>query len=78
MSYILKVIHYFWLISSKTSEKGVQKLMNQILQNFFSASELAWKAAFKKTEVKLELLADIDILLMVEKEIRGEICHAIH
>ena len=52
--------------------------MNQILQNFFSASELAWKAAFKKTEVKLELLADIDILLMVEKEIRGEICHAIH
>ena len=78
MSYILKVIHYYWLISLKTSENGVQKLMNWILQNFFSASELAWKAAFKKTEVKLELLADIDILLMVEKEIRGEICHAIH
>ena len=52
--------------------------MNQILQNFFSASELAWKSAFKKTELKLDLLDDIDILLMVEKEIRVEICHAIH
>ena len=33
---------------------------------------------FKKTEVKLELLTDVDMLLMVEKEIRGGICHAIY
>ena len=33
---------------------------------------------FKKTEVELELLTDVDMLLMVEKGIRGEICHAIH
>ena len=32
----------------------------------------------KKTEVKLELLTEIDMLLMVEKGIRGGICHAIH
>ena len=31
---------------------------------------------FKKTEVKLELLTDIGMLLMVEKGVRGEICHA--
>ena len=31
----------------------------------------------KKTEVKLELLTNVDMLLMVEKGIRGEICHAI-
>ena len=43
-----------------------------------SACGLAWQAAFKKTEVKLELLTDIDMLLMVEKEIRGGICNAIH
>ena len=30
------------------------------------------------TEVKLELLIDTDMLLMVEKGIRGGICHAIH
>ena len=32
----------------------------------------------KKTEVKLELLTENDMLLMVEKGIKGEICHAIH
>ena len=36
---------------------------------------LAWQ---KKTEVKLELLTDIDMLLTVEKRVRGGICHAIH
>ena len=45
---------------------------------FISAPGLAWKAALKKTEVKLELLADIDMLLMVEKGIRRGICHAVH
>ena len=33
---------------------------------------------FKKTGVKLELLKDMDMLLMVEKEIRGGICHSVH
>ena len=45
---------------------------------FLSAPRLAWQAALKMTEVKSELLTDIDMLLMVEKGIRGEICHAIH
>ena len=42
------------------------------------APELAWQACLKKTEVKLELLTDVDMLLMAEKGIRGRICHAIH
>ena len=45
---------------------------------FLSAPGLALQAAFKKREVKLELLADIDILLMVEKGITGGICNVIH
>ena len=32
----------------------------------------------KKTEVKLGLLTNVDMLLMVEKGIKGEICHAIY
>ena len=34
-------------------------------------------SSFKKTEVKLELLTDIDMLLMVEIGIRGGTCYAI-
>ena len=33
---------------------------------------------FKKTEIELAFLTDADMLLMIEKEIRGGICHAIH
>ena len=42
-----------------------------------SAPGLAWKACLKKTEVELELITDLDMLLMVEEGIRGGICHAI-
>ena len=45
---------------------------------FLSALGLAWEAALKKAEVKLELLTDTDMLLMVKKGIRVEICHTIH
>ena len=43
-----------------------------------STPGLAWQAALKKTEVKLELLTDVHMLLMVEKVIRGGIYNAIH
>ena len=39
---------------------------------------LAWQACLKKTEVKLELSTDYDMLLMIEKGIRGGICQATH
>ena len=45
---------------------------------FISAPGLAWQATSKKTEVKLELLIDIDMISMVEKGITGGICHEIH
>ena len=45
--------------------------------NFLSAPELACQACLKKTEIELELLTDVDMLLTVEKGIRGEICHAL-
>ena len=46
--------------------------------HFLSALRLAWKACLKKIEILLELLSDINMLLMIEKRIRGGICHAIH
>ncbi|XP_057294631.1 uncharacterized protein LOC130623161 [Hydractinia symbiolongicarpus] len=41
--------------------------------HFYSAPGLAWNAALKYTEIKLELLTDPDMLLMFEKGIRGGI-----
>ena len=46
--------------------------------HFLSLPGLAWQACFKKTNIKLELLTDYDMLLMVEEGIRGGICHSIH
>ena len=46
--------------------------------HFLSAPGLAWSACLKKTNVKLELLTDIDMLLMVEKGIRAGICRTIY
>ena len=44
--------------------------------NFLSAPGLSWQACLKKTEVRLELLADYQMLLMIEEGIRGGICQS--
>ena len=46
--------------------------------HFVSAPGLAWQACLKETEINLELLADINMLLMVEEGIRGRMCQAIY
>ena len=45
---------------------------------FYSAPGLAWQACLKKTEVKLELLTDYQMLLMIEEGIRGGMCQSTH
>ena len=46
--------------------------------HFVSAPGLAWQACLKMTGVKLELLTDSDMLLIVEKGIKGGKCDVIH
>ena len=46
--------------------------------HFLSAPGLAWQVFLYKTKVELELITDIDMLLMVEKEIKSRICQSIH
>ena len=66
-------IHHYSLVFLETPEISLLKYMNCL-----SAPGLAWQACLKKTKVELELLANIDMLLMVEKGIRGGIYQAIH
>ena len=47
--------------------------MNLILLIFLPARGLVWQACLKKTRVKSELLSNSDMLMMVEKGIRGGI-----
>ena len=46
--------------------------------HFLTAPGLAWQACFKKTDVKLELLTNFNMLLMVEEGTRGGMCYVIH
>ena len=45
---------------------------------FVSTPGLAWQVCLKKTRVKLELITDYDMILMIEKGIRGRIFQATH
>ena len=45
---------------------------------FLSAPGLIWNACLKKTEVELELLTDVNMLLMFEEGIRGVITQPSH
>ena len=53
-------------------------MYSTIFLSFLTAAGLGWQASLKKTKVRLDLLTDIDMLLLVEKGIRGEICYEIH
>ena len=45
---------------------------------FVSAPGLVWQACLKKTGVQLELITVYDMILMIEKGIRGGLCQATH
>ena len=53
------------------------EIFEQDHAHFLSAPGLAWQLGLKKTEGKL-VLANINMLLMIKKRIRGGKCHAIH
>ena len=46
--------------------------------HFLTAPGLTGQIALKNTKVKLDILANIDMLLMVQRSIRGGICHSIY
>ena len=46
--------------------------------HFVFAPRLTWEAVLENTAVKLDLLNDVDMLLVVEKGIRGKLCCVVH
>ena len=60
------------LLLAENFENMCLKICELVPGNILSAHGLAWQAAFKKAEVKLNLLINIDMLLMVEKVLEEE------
>ena len=89
----LKYGRYYWCRLRARRESYITLLLADVFENFKNmclkiyeldpskillGPGLAWQGSLKKTKVKLVLLTYIDILLMVEKGIRGGICHSFY
>ena len=72
---MFKAVRYCQLMYLKTL-KMCLKIYQLDPPKSLSAPGLVWQAALKKTKVKSDLLTDSDMLLMIEKGIRGQICHS--
>ena len=62
----------------KILEKKCIEIYELDAARFLFVSGLGRQACLKKTEVKLELLTNDDMLLMIEKGIISGICDVIH
>ena len=61
--------------------KNLEKRINQYGLDpcyFVSAPGLSWEVCLKLTNVKVQLITSTDMLLMLEKGIKGRISQAIH
>ena len=65
------VIHYCWLKYLRTLEICVLKYTNSILQTLFFSFWISTGSSFKNTKIRLDASTDVDMLLMIEKAIRG-------
>ena len=74
---MFKEINYCWLTYLRILEIYL-KICKLSPAKFLSAPGLASQVGLRKTKVKLNLLTDANMLLMVEKGVRGGICYSIY
>ena len=66
-------------VSSDLEMNNVDKYHDLYLKSYILLlAGLEWQSTLKKVEVKMKLLTNIYMILMVEKGIRGRICHGIY
>ena len=76
--YMFKVIHHCLQMCLKFFRNKCIGIYELDPAHFLSARGLTWQACFKKTRVKLKSLTNNYKLMMIEKGVRGGICHAIY
>ena len=75
---MFKVMHLLLADAFENFQNVCLRIYELDPAKFLSAPGMAWQAALEKANIKLGLLTEIDMLLMVEKGIRGGICHSIY
>ena len=79
MIYMFKVTHYLLLADVLENFRNTCLEIYELdSARFLAARGLALQAALKKTKEKLDLFTEINMLLIVEKGIKGGICRAIY
>ena len=68
-------MYCFWLMFLKNLRKTCLKHYKLDPAHYFTSPGLAWDACLKTTGQRLELLSDYDMLMMIERGIRGGITH---
>ena len=66
-----------WEKFNETSLPGKKFFPVALIWKILPVQIAPTQAAFKKTKLKLDLLTYISMLLMLEKGIRGGICHSV-
>ena len=62
---------------SETSRNMCIEIYELDPARFISTERLTWKSVLKKPKVKLDFLTDMDMLLILQKHIKGWICHVL-
>ena len=75
---LLGEYHVFYFKSDTLLLADAFENFRKMCLKIYHLDPVKFLSVLKTTEVKLELLVDIEILLMVEKRSRWRICHAFH
>lgn len=65
--YIRKLMFYYWQTFFKISVPPVSKQYNLDSLHYYNASGLAFERMLKISQVQLELMGDIDMILFIER-----------
>ena len=75
MTYTLEVMCSCWLMYLKASERPAYNIIHSIPVITSPPPALSWDAMLKMTNIKLELMVDVDMYQFIEKGMRGGVSY---
>ena len=75
MTYTLRVTCFCWLMCYKSFRKTCLQYYKLDPSHYFKSSALSWDAMLKMTNIKLELMTDVDMFQFIEKGMHGGVSY---